>query len=388
MLVGIKVTHDPDVETVHRDRIGKLKDRVANELTQRVGLQYQFLPSSGHVLRHPWLAEAQVIQLFNLHGGYLSPRLLPRLSRRAPIVWRLSDMWPLTGHCAYSGVCERWRTGCGRCPDLASYPPIGVDTSAWLWRQKRGLYSRSDITVVTPSSWTESLARQSPLFAGCEVRRIPNGIDTAVFKPRDRAMARALLDLDPAAKLILFVAHELDNNPRKGGSHLIEALRRVQDVPNLQLLLVGLGGEEWSRAAGVPVHRMGYVTDDRLLAAIYSSADIIAAPSVLENLPNTVLEAMACGIPGVAFDTGGMADAVQHQKTGILVPFGDTVGLSQGIRELLTDNGLRERLARNAVLHVQALFSKKRQAQSFAELYQEIVDGRRSVECGSKRVTD
>jgi glycosyltransferase involved in cell wall biosynthesis len=378
MLVRLKVTRDPDVDTVYGGRIGKLSDRLAEEVTRRVGLQYQVVPSSRRVQRHPWLSEADIIQLYNIHGGYFSPRMLPMLSRSAPVVWRLSDMWPITGHCAYAGSCERWLKGCGECPDLASYPPIGLDLSAWLWRQKRKLYRRSDITIVAPSSWTESLARQSPLLSGVEVRRIPNGIDTSVFRPRPQAMARAFLNLDPSVKTILFAAQELDDNPRKGGPFLIEAIRRLPDIAKTELLLVGVGGETWEKAVPVPVRRLGYVTDDRLMSAIYCSADLVVAPSVVENLPNTVLEAMACGVPAVAFDTGGMADAVQHMATGYLSAFGDVDGMAMGIGALLKDDDLRLRLGHASVELVRSVFSKQSQAQAFSGLYGEILEMRRN----------
>jgi glycosyltransferase involved in cell wall biosynthesis len=376
MLVGIKVTRDLDVDTVTAGRIAKIADLAADEVTKRMGLQYQIIPSSRRVRRHPWVNDAHIIQLYNTHGGYFSLRMLPWLSRRAPIVWRLSDMWPMTGHCAYAGPCTRWMTGCGNCPDLATYPPINVDLTAWLWRQKRRIYNQCDLTIVAPSSWTESLARQSPLLSGVEVRRIPNGIDTDVFKPRSREMARSLLDLDPTAKAILFVAQELDDNPRKGGAYLMEALRRLAASAKIEVLLVGIGGESWEKAVPFPVRRLGYVTDDRLMSAIYNSADLIVAPSVVENLPNTVLEAMACGVPAVAFDTGGMADAVRHMETGYLVPFGDVEALAVGIGTLLKDDDLRLRLGRASVGLVRTMFSKQTQAQAFAGLYAEILESR------------
>jgi glycosyltransferase involved in cell wall biosynthesis len=377
MLVGVKVTHDPDVDTVHAGSTGRLKDRAADELTRRLGLQYQIVPSSRRVLSHPWLAEADIIQLYNLHGGYFSPRNLPLLSRRAPLVWRLSDMWAVTGHCAYSGSCERWTHGCGHCPDLATYPGISLDTTAWLWRQKQRAYRRCDITIVAPSSWTESIAKRSPLFEGFGVRRIANGVDTAVFKPRERYLARAFLSLDPKPKAILFVAHGLDDNPRKGGEYVIEALRRLAPIQDTVLLLAGMGGQSWDASVPLSVHKLGYLNDDRLMAAAYASSDLIVAPSVLENLPNTVLEAMACGVPAVAFDTGGMADAVRHMETGYLAPMGDVDALVDGIRQVLCDERLRERLGRKSVELVRAAFSKQRQALAFAELYGEILVSRR-----------
>ena len=377
MLVGQKVTSDYDVETVHGSIVGKINNYAADAVTTRLGLQYLFLPSSRRIRRHRWVAEADVIQIYNTHGGYFSHRLLPSLSRMRPIVWRLSDMWPMTGHCAYPGDCDRWKTGCGKCPDLGGYPPLPIDTTALLWKIKNRLYARSNITLVAPSSWIEDMVRQSPLLQRFDVRRIPNGLDLSVFRPTERSIARDILDLDPRRKVILFSAHGVDDNPRKGSSDLIEALKRLPSSRDHMLLLCGEGGEQWHRKVDMPVKVLGYIADDRMMALIYSSADVIVLPSIVENLPNSVLEAMACGVPAVAYDTGGMKDAVRHMDTGYLARHADIVDFVRGISQLLNDDRLRERMGERAQRLVTKEFEKMRTAQSFLDLYQE--------KCGLKR---
>lgn len=379
MLVGTKVTRDPDVDTVYGgSRAVKWAGYLIDRATRNVGLAYQWQPWSGRLRCHPWLGEADVIQLFNLHGGYFPIRLLPSMSRHAPLVWRLSDMWPMTGHCVYSGTCEKWKSGCGTCPIPRDYVELGIDTSAFLWRQKERLYAKCDITVVAPSSWTEKLARESPLLGRFPVCRIPNGLDTQIFRPIPREVACEILHYDPSIRRILFVAHGLDDNPRKGGSCLMEALKHMGALPGTELLLAGVGGESWERA-GLPirVRRAGYITDDRLMAALYSCADLIVVPSSVENLPNTLLEAMACGLPAVAYDTGGMADAVHDGVTGHLVRSGDAAALASAIRQLLGDNGeQRARMRDESRRLIEREFSSEIQAERFAALYGEII-GRR-----------
>lgn len=383
MLVGQKTTVDPDVETVHGGGFGRIKDRIADELTRRAGLQYLYYPSGKALLRHAWTRNADLFQIYNTHGGYFSHRILPRLSRMAPIVWRLSDMWAMTGHCAYSGGCERWRTGCGACPDLDTYPPLAFDTSAFLWKMKARLYRHCNITVVAPSSWTERLAKESPLLGQFDVHRIPNGLDTEIFRPHNKRSARELLNIDPEANVILFCAHALDDNPRKGGEFLIDALNRLEHVGNTVLVLAGFGGESWRAKLRIPVQLLGSTADDRIMAAAYSAADVVAVPSVVENLPNTVLEAMACGTPAVAFDAGGMGDAVKHMKTGYLVEHGDISGLVNGLGMMLRDRALRDRLGESACDLVSREFNKQVQAKRFAGLYTEILaKNRRTNELG------
>src|SRR5437870_3463816 len=130
------------------------------------------------------------------------------LSRRRPLVWRLSDMWGLTGHVAYSYDCDRWRHGCGSCPYLDEYPALRRDRTALLWRWKRRVYAWSRVTLVAPSSWIERVAGESPLLGRFPVRRIPNGTDLETFRPRDRRAAKRDLGLDPERPLLLFSSVE------------------------------------------------------------------------------------------------------------------------------------------------------------------------------------
>ncbi len=306
MLVGTKASHDPDAATVHGGGARRILDRIADTATQRVGLQYLWYPSGRRILAHPWVRDASIVQIYNTHGGYLSHRLLRDLARPVPVVWRLSDMWAMTGHCAYAGPCERWRQGCGSCPDLARYPALPVDTTALLWRIKQRVYHRARPTIVTPSRWLEQLARESPLFADCAVERIATGVDTAINHPIDKGSARDVLGLEREGKLLLFSAHSVDDNERKGSAAAIAALNAVAPRDGLAVVLLGLGGAGWASKLRHPVIRLGFLRDERLLAAVYAACDLLIAPAVVDNLPNAILEAMACGTPAVAFDTGGM----------------------------------------------------------------------------------
>jgi len=372
MLVGTKDTSDKDIETTHGGGIGRIMDRLAEETTRRLGLQYQYYPSSARILRHPWVTGATIIQLYNSHGGYFSHRLLPALSRIAPIVWRLSDMWPITGHCAYAGSCENWRDGCSPCPDLASYPPLPQDFAGFLWRQKKRLYARSAPTIVAPSSWIEGIAKQSPLFAGCAVHRIPNGLDLSIFRPMDRQAACTILNIDPSKPTLLFSAHVVDDNPRKGSGQLIEALNRLGPLDNVQILLAGIGGENWHGKVPQTVIPLGFLGDDRLIAAANCAADVVLVPSAVENLPNSIIEAMACGRPVVAYDAGGIRDAVVPGDTGLLVPVGNTELLANAIQTIIETVEDRTRMGMNALTAAQQNYDAEVQAKRFESLYQSL----------------
>lgn len=373
MLVGYKSGSDRDVDTVHAGGIWRLADRGAEIVTNRLAAQYLYYPSSARVRRHPWVNEATIVQLYNTHGGYFSHRLLPALAQGARIVWRLSDMWSVTGHCAYSGSCDRWKIGCGSCPDLGSYPGLAFDTTAALWRLKRSIYAKARPTIVAPSSWAENIARASPLFAGLEVHMIPNGVDLSVFRPIDRQFARELLGLPPNDDIIFFVAQTLDANDRKGGDKLVQGLATLGPRPNTTVVLAGVGGEHLEAAIPYPVIRLGYLRDDRLLAAAYCAADIVVAPSRVENLPNSVLESLACGTPVIAFAAGGMKDAVRHLETGWLAPEGDVSTLAQGIGTLLDDDDVRSRLQHGARALAEAQYDQEREIAAFERLYEALL---------------
>jgi len=381
MLVRFKQSDDENIESVWPDGPARLWHRAAEIFAMRSGLQYLYVPSSRGAVRHRWVREADVIQLYNTHGGYLSPFALAGFSRHAPIVWRLSDMWPATGHCAYSGACERWQTGCGQCPDLAAYPPVRRDATALLWRLKKAAYEKSDITFVAPSSWMEKVVRQSPLLRNFPLHRIATGVDQKQFNlqvcAKERSASRASLNIAEDAIVILFAAHVLENNSRKGGQHLVAALNMLGRLPNIVLLLAGVGGEKWTKLQPLDVRLAGYREEPGEMSKVYAAADISVVPSVDENLANTALEAMACGLPIVAFDAGGTRDAVQHMKTGYLAAARDGRDLAKGIKLFIDSKEQRVQMGEAASRLISDEFCMSRQSAQFSDLYHDVVARRR-----------
>lgn len=375
MLVGVKVTNDDDIQTISRNWMRKA-DRLFDRALGRLSLQYLFYPSSFHLLRHEWFQESDLVQLYNTHGNYFSHTALPLISRRRPVVWRLSDMWPMTGHCAYSFDCDRWRTGCGSCPILSDPPELYRDTTAMLWRVKRWTYERSRITIVAPSKWIAGLAAQSPLLSRFKIQVIPNGLDIDVFKPTPREEARRSLGLSSNEKVILFAAQSL-KDPRKGARLMQTALGRLAENENdLTLLLLGKSGEDLELPRSVRVKILGSIDDDRELARIYSAADVFVLPTLAENLPNGALESMACGTPPVTFDVGGCREAVRHMETGYLATYADATDLAHGLHLLLGDRDLRHQLGARSREIARAEYSLDLQAKRFHSLYLEILGSR------------
>lgn len=337
MFVGVKATNDENVDLAATQRF-RILDRACGKLIDRLSLQYLFYPSSFLVPQRRWFREADIVQLYNLHGGYFAFTALPLLTRQHPVVWRLSDMWSFTGHCTYSYDCERWKIGCGACPILGDYPKLYRDTTALLWRTKRWIYEHSALTIVAPSRWIGRLAKTSPLLERFRIEIIPNGLDTEIFRPVPKERARQLLAVDPSAKVVLFSA-QFVRDRRKGGEIVFKVVKRLsQEVgANLNLLVVGTGDVDSSLQASCAIKHLGTISSDEQLAAAYSAADVFVLPTLADNLPNGILESMACGTPAVAFAVGGTPEAVRHMETGYLARAGNAADLTAGIEMILSD---------------------------------------------------
>lgn len=377
MLVHRKSTDDDDVRPISSNNV-RFFDLASYHTFERLSLQYLFYPSSFLLVNHEWFKDADVIQLFNTHENYFAHTALPLISRRRPVVWRLSDMWSLTGHCTHSLGCERWLTGCGSCPLLSDYPALRWDTTAMLWKIKRWVYARSLVNIVAPSKWIEAIARRSPLLGNFPVHHIPNGVDTTVFTPKDQSEARRSLGIDEAKKVILFSSHQILNR-QKGGDLMIEALQRLAlatDREKVLLLVVGRGAEEWKVDVPFAVKRMGHVFDDNTMAAVYSAADIFVLPTLADTFPNAVLESMSCGTAPITFDVGGCPELVRHMETGYLARYQDAEDLAQGMSLLLDDDALRMRLRQRSLEVVAQEYPRELEAKRFKALYEELYQER------------
>jgi glycosyltransferase involved in cell wall biosynthesis len=374
MIVGLKTTANPTVARISPEGM-RTADWMAKKITNLLGLQYMFFPSSAALLFHPWFKSADIIQLYNTHGNYFSHSVLPFMSRRKRIVWRLSDMWPATGHCAYSGDCDRWIVGCYKCPYLDSYPPLAWDSSSWLWRWKKYLYRNTRLHIVAPSFWIKDIAEKSPLLNRFPKTIIVNGVDIEMFRPLSKDEARKALNIPPGKKVILFLAHVVQNNPRKGGDYVIRALNRLMAEGHRDFIafLVGRGAENWGQELRCPTRRHNLINNDEQLSQVYNCADLLIHPSVVENLPNCIIEAMACGTPAIAFDVGGVKEVILHKENGYLAKYKDDEDLFQGLKWLLNHPSLHAALGEKCRAWVENTFSLKLQTQRFLDLFQELM---------------
>lgn len=328
------------------------------------------------ISQHPLVQQADILHLHWITFGFLSTRSLGKLfALQKPVVWTMHDMWAFTGGCHHSGTCEHYQHQCGNCPFLRTSAPDDLSHSGWLRKQKA--YQNARLTPVGCSQWLANRARQSRLFGELPVQSIPNPIDTKQFIPIPKAVARWELKLPENKRFILFAATKV-SAVGKGFSYFQKALALLrQQLPkadDVELLIFGAGDESLLRELPFNYHFLGSLKDARQIVAAYSAADLFVIPSLEENLPNTIMESMACGTPVVGFEVGGIPEMVQHQQTGYLVNYRSVEDLANGIQWILEQSETAyEQLAANARNHVVAHYDETVVARRYIRMYNEIV---------------
>ena len=163
LFVGNKKLNDKNSTYFSKYKQLRKIDNLVNRLSNKIGFQYQFIPSN--LFLNERIKNSNIIQLYNLHGGYFQVSTLTKLSKISQLIWRFSDYWPLTGHCAYPKDCQKWESGCYACPDLKLYPSIGYDRTRVLWKEKQKIIKNMSITVVVPTKKMSNEVKKSEIFS-------------------------------------------------------------------------------------------------------------------------------------------------------------------------------------------------------------------------------
>ncbi len=369
-----------DDQFIHRatDPLGKLAARYMRNIDKLPFKLYRnrskthwsnnFAPN--FTLRQVLKDDPDIIHLHWVGAGVLPIHDFPRFGR--PIIWTLHDMWAFTGGCHLTGGCDRFRESCGRCPKLGSSSI--QDLSHKNWKRKDFAWKSLDMTIVCPSNWMARECRQSSLLTHKSTLVIHNGIDLHRFRPQDRFAAREALGFPQDKFLIAFGASAvLDQN--KGHTILQDALRvfnSQEPESNCELVVFGAGVQN-SSLFSVPTRNLGFITDDRQLALIYSAADVFCAPSREENLATTAIESLACGTPVVAFNIGGFPDIIEHRVCGYLADPFNAQSFAEGLYYLFSrcrSSGACTELRSEARRRAEALFDSRAIARRHLEVYQ------------------
>lgn len=392
LAVGMKRSQDPDVFSISKG---------SGRHSRSIPLRAEKLPCAACInrglgaLKHPariynWLAGYEdfdhpksrtllnlapeppdILHCHNLHGSYFDLRALPDLSHQVPTVLTLHDAWLLAGHCAHSLDCDRWKTGCGNCPDLSLYPAIRRDATAYNWQRKAGIYEQSRLYVVTPCQWLMDKVGQSMLKPGIVGSKvIPNGVDLKVFHPAEQAELRQKLELPADAKILLFTANRIRKNIWKDYRALRSALTEIART-GTKVLCIALGEEAPpERIGNLEIRFIPYLREPGKVARYYQAADLYLHPARVDTFPNTVVEAIACGTPVVASTVGGIPEQIMEGRTGFLVPPGDVTAMSGRVLDLLADEELRLRMGRDAAEDATRRFGRERMVREYLAFYQ------------------
>jgi glycosyltransferase involved in cell wall biosynthesis len=374
--VNEKESDDWTVEDLN-SKIGK----VLNKLRRRV-INYsliKMLKTKNKIIHSPsvlpsnWVkhinnSDSDIVHLHWIQNEMLSIKDISKIKK--PIVWTLHDMWAFCGAEHYTND-NRWREG--YYPNNRPNYESGFDLNRWTWNRKKKYWNKP-IQIVTPSTWLAKCVNKSALMKSWPVSVIANPIDTDQWTPMNKKNARQLFDLSPDANLILFGAAGGGKDPRKGYDLLLSALKYLKadnKIKKIELVVFGQSKPKSQLDLGFPVHFSGHLYDDLSLSALYSAADVMVVPSRQDNLPNTAVEAQACGTPVVSFDIGGLPDIIQHQKTGYLAKAFDTRDLANGITWVLEQNG-SNKLGNNAREQALEKFSEKKIAEDFVSIYKKL----------------
>jgi glycosyltransferase involved in cell wall biosynthesis len=373
ILCRIKTLDSPHITQMRIAPSVKRAEAAIGKFAQRLGFNDLHYFSSFGIKNTDEYREADILHIHGLHGGFFSPLALPGLTRGKPSIYTLHDIWAITGHCAASISCTKWKTGCGKCPHPEIHPAIRKDTTRMMWKIKNWAYRNSDFVVTTESRWLVGLLRES-MLSGFETHYIPNSVDMDLYKPGDKEKARALLGIAPGRKAILFVSQKL-NDYMKGTDLLVKALRALSPALRAGTVLMALGnsGEFLSSAVPMRVLDLGYAGGDHLKALCYSAADLVVFPTRADNAPMVIMESIACGTPVVSFSVGGVPESVRPGLTGLLCEPEDFTGMAKAIEEILEDDILRLRMRARCREIALREYSRAVQIERFYELYKKML---------------
>lgn len=317
-----------------------------------------------------------IVHCHNLHSNYFDLEALVYLSQHVPTVITLHDAWLLTGHCAHFFNCEKWKTGCGDCPNLSVYPAIRKDVTAHNWRKRSEIYQNCKLYVTAPSKWILDAAHESMLNAGIvESAVIPNGIDLNVFCPGDKIGAREALSLPKDRFIIIFSASGLKRNAFKDFQCLRETLEILgSSGHDVLCLALGDAGEPEFIGEYVEIRFIPFISDAKTVAQYYQAADVYVHPAKADTFPTSVIEAEACGLPVVASAVCGIPEQVIDGKTGYLVPSGDAEMMAERILQLKEDVALQEIMGENASRLAKERYDDKMMVERYLEFYRSILE--------------
>ena len=380
MLVRDRTTQSASVVSVKESKLNIFKfawERLcifaANGFNRRDLFATSIANTGIDLTQLPEFNEADIIHLHWINQGFLSLETIGKiLSSGKPVVWTMHDMWPCTGICHHARQCDNYKNGCGHCQFIKE-GRIRNDLSRIIFKKKARIYSKgSNLTFVTCSQWLRDRATASPLLKGRTISCIPNPIDTRIFCKKDKLAARRSLGLPEDKKLLLFGSVKLTDK-RKGIDYLIEAcdifVRKYPEKAG-SIAVVAIGGNSEVLQGKLPfdIYPLPYTSDEKKMATIYNAVDTFITPSLEENLPNMVMEAMACGTPCIGFNTGGIPEMIDHLHNGYVAGYKSASDIAKGVKWMLFQDSYQG-LSEAAIRKVHECYDEKSVAKRYIGIY-------------------
>ena len=248
--------------------------------------------------------------LLHIHAFYnlLSVEKITELSRKIPIVLTMHDQRFFTGGCHYSFECVGYKSSCQKCPQVRfpfkSLPELSLHKSRSLKKNPKNL------TLLTPSEWLANCARQSFLLQNQIICVIPNPIPKT-YRPLPEYKSKT------GGLKIGFFAHDL-NNPYKGLETLLSAVQSLKEKLSIEVKLYGRGVVKNSLQD--ISFSQSYFNDDNSAVKAYNSCDVVVVPSIQDNSPSVVAEALMCGVPVIGTKVGGISEVLDKFKLPTFEP--------------------------------------------------------------------
>lgn len=387
MLVRDKQTDDECVTTINATWLKRkinllrfVRERIAiffnNKFNHKTVFQVSIANTGTDISNHPLVKEADIIHLHWINQGFLSLKDIDKLTGMGkPVVWTMHDMWPCTSICHHSRECNNFMNSCGMCFYLESSKPS--DLSNKIFERKNRILQSSDITFVACSRWLMHKTRQSALTKSHYIESIPNTLNQEIYKSLTKGNTREGFNLPTDKFLLLFGALNIADE-RKGVYLLIDALKHIKEkMPDLsdkiELVVFGQAKKEVADLFPTPIHSLGYISDDSKIATLYNAVDVFVTASLEENLPNTIMESMACGTPCIGFEVGGIPEMIDHKINGYLAQYGDTKDMANGIKWIF-NNSKSLNLHQECIKKVQSNYTEQIVSNKYISLYQKLIN--------------
>jgi glycosyltransferase involved in cell wall biosynthesis len=286
------------------------------------------------------VSEHECVQRADIHWvqmGFLTLNGIERLIQTGKqIIFFMHDMWTITGGCHNSFDCTGYERDCSNCPILLDNKSIA---SAQLKRKKE-IFNHDNVSFVSPSRWLQSCAEHSVVTGNHPVHYIPNYFNSKFFVPQDKAAARQALGIAADAKVIAFGAVNV-GSPYKGFAYLEKALNYLPEIykeEKVEILIFGeLWGKEIENLFPYRIKSLGYLHTEEEIAKAFGAADVFVIPSIADNQPTVIVESLACGVPVVGFEIGGIPDMIQHRSNGYLAEPKNYKDFAEGIKFCLEE---------------------------------------------------